>query len=131
VKSEISEHSEKEKVTMNEQKDKNIISVIEILGEIIRELRDSVESKRNYITYLERKLEEAKNSTMVEQIVEQEEYIKHLEAKVYDLEERVAIMTESEAPLQPEWDITPPAKEVTEVINRTEVIEGECNNETV
>ena len=81
---------------MSEQKDKNLITIIETLGETIRELRESVESKRNYITYLERKLEEAKNSTKVEQIVEQAEYIKHLEAKIYDLEERVAIMTESE-----------------------------------
>lgn len=111
---------------MNEMKNENIISVLETLGETIRGLKESVESKRNYITYLERKLEEAKNSPKVEQIQEQAEYIKHLEAKIYDLEERVAIMMESEGPLQPIWDIEPPKKEAvteeTEVTNISKVI---------
>jgi len=105
---------------MNEKKNESILSVLETLGETIQILKESVESKRGYINYLERKLEEAKASPKVEQIQEQAEYIKHLEAKIYDLEERVAIMTESEAPLQPEWDITPPKKEA-EVTEETEV----------
>lgn len=115
---------------MNEAKEKNLLYAIQSLGQVLEEKDYSIMAKQNYINSLEKEVEEmrkmaCKGCASAEQyestILTQKEYIAHLEAKVYDLEERLVIMTESEAldsatefeisadaPVQPMWDVEPP-----------------------
>ena len=120
---------------MNEAQNNNLLYAIQTLGAILEEKDFSIRAKAHRIETLEKEVDNCRSRFVsemgsVEQyestIREQNEYIKNLEAKIYDLEERISIMTESEAPTQPEWHIDPPAKDVTEVTNTTKVIEGEA-----
>lgn len=131
---------------MDERNNDNLLYAIAVLGDTLQTKEFMLRVKDDMITRLEGELAELKNKIASEHgseeqyestIKGQEEYIKHLEAKIYDLEERIAIMTETEAqesacefpmsedaPVQPSWEITPP-KEVIEVTNVTKVLEGE------
>lgn len=118
---------------MNEKHNENIITVIALLGEQIRELTDSVQSKLYYIKSLEREVADLKGllegGNLSDQqyestIKRQSEYIENLEAKIYDLEERIAIMAESEAPA-PDCKTEPPTDEIVETVNVTKVLKGE------
>lgn len=131
---------------MNEKK---LLFAIQALGELLEDKEYSINSKNCYIKSLEKEVSElremaCKGCGTAEQyestILTQKEYIAHLEAKIYDLEERLAIMTESEspetagefelsadAPLQPMWDIEPPKQAVTVVTEETEESEEEEN----
>ena len=120
---------------MNEAQNNNLLYAIQTLGAILEEKDFSIQAKAHRIETLEKEVDDYRKRFVSElgsaeqyesTIREQNEYIKNLEAKIYDLEERISIMTESEAPTQPEWYIDPPAKDVPEVTNITIVIEGEA-----
>lgn len=120
---------------MNEAQNNNLLYAIQTLGAILEEKDFSIQAKAHRIETLEKDLDKVRAlhyeqcgevEKHLAEIREQKELIEHLQAKNYDLEERISIMTESEAPTQPEWYIDPPAKDVTEVTNITKVIEGEA-----
>lgn len=120
---------------MNEAQNNSLLYAIQTLGAILEDKDYSIQAKAYRIESLEKEVKELREKEcqycrireqLEAEVKEQDELIQHLNAKLYDLEERIAIMMESEAPLQPEWDITPPAKDVTEVTNITKVIEGEA-----
>ena len=121
---------------MTERDNENLLYTISVLGDTLQTKEFMLRVKEDQITRLEGELAEAKNKTAKDEwyqttIKEQEAYIQNLEAKIYDLEERIAIMTETEAEeskhdfpmedMQTQWEITPPV-EVTEVTNISKVI---------
>lgn len=117
---------------MSEKENTNLLYAIQALGAELAEKDMRIRAKEYRIETLEKEVaeqarmiaaERIKNGEEEATVSEKDAYIAHLLAKICELEERVAIMTESEAPC-PVWDITPPAKEVTEVTNVTKVIEG-------
>lgn len=130
---------------MNEKENKNLLYAMQSLGAVLEDKDYTIRAKQFRINELEQQVNELTAKLVNEcgseeqyesTIKAQKEHIVNLEAKIYDLEERIAIMTETEAPkracefpmsddapLAPMWDITPAAKEVTEVTNVTRVIE--------
>ena len=125
---------------MNENENKNLIYALQALGGVLEDKDYTIRAKNFRIKELEKEVEDLTHRLASVSGCEGEdktaktielyrEYIMNLEAKVEELEERIAIMSESEAPA-PMWDITPPKKEtqvteVTEVTNVTKVLEGE------
>lgn len=96
-------------------KEENIMKAIGTLGEVIQQKEFEIELRDFRVKQLEGQVKELQDQIKAEpanseqyefKIKRQNEYISDLEARIYDLEERIAIMTESEAP-SPVWDITP------------------------
>lgn len=112
---------------MNEAQNNNLLYAIQTLGAILEEKDFSIQAKAHRIETLEKEVDDYRNRFVSElgsseqyesTIREQNEYIKNLEAKIYDLEERISIMTESDAPNEI-------ANDVFETVNITKVLEGE------
>lgn len=106
---------------MNE--DKNILYVLKTLGHDLEDKDLTIRAKQYTIDRLEKEVEALKeridnehhSAEEYEGTIEvQKAYIKNLGAKIYDLEERIAIMTESEIA----------EEEVIETVNVTRVLEG-------
>lgn len=108
---------------MNEKENKNLLYAMQSLGAVLEDKDYTIRAKQFRINELEQQVNEltAKlvNETGSEEQYEstikaQKEYIDFLNAKIYDLEERIAIMTESEMA----------EEEVVETVNVTRVLEG-------
>jgi hypothetical protein len=99
-----------------------LIKAVEGLAELLAEKETEIYILKNDKEFREKEIAELKKRETKD--FEKDMYIKTLEAKVYDLEERLAIVLgDNEGPM-PMCEEFPKAGDVTEVVNVTKVIEG-------
>ena len=114
-----------------------LIEAVKALGELVKQQDPEIYILESNKEYLEKEVAEWKKlagehiqkdvsawEELASKNLEKDEYIKTLEAKVYDLEERLAIyLGDNEGPM-PMCEEFPRPGDVTEVTNITKVIEG-------
>ena len=92
---------------MNEKENKNLLYAMQSLGAVLEDKDYTIRAKQFRINELEQQVNELTAKLVNEcgseeqyesTIKAQKEHIDFLNAKIYDLEERIAIMTETEAP---------------------------------